>query len=174
MNKIIDNKLGKLFPPATIVGAYTFMVIGFYSIVEILFYDIDSIVKNILLGIFLIIVGSFIAFASKGILLDIENRKYKTYTNIFAYKQGEWKSLHDFQFITVLHKKLSSRAFSRSNRSAITSREFYYDICLLNSNHRKKLIIARYTDKEMAINKAKELSSDLNMNLASYNPKNYS
>jgi len=160
-------KLGKLFPPAMRTTGWVFLLIGLYFLINSIMIGLISF-SLVALVIFLL--GYFIAITPHGIILDIENKKYKNYTSIFGYKQGTWKSYQDYPFITLIANQENTMAFSRSNRPATTSSNLYHDICLLNKTHLHKLLIKRQKDRVKAVADVKELAKILDLQLAKYQP----
>ncbi len=165
---ILNHNLGKLFPPAMRTAGWFFIFLGTYTI----FISIsESSIPMGIGGILLFLIGFFIAITPHGILINIEQKKYKNYTTIFGYKQGSWKPYSEYPFITLIQNNESTMAFSRSNRSAVTSSYLFYDICLLDHSHRTKLLVKRLKNKEEAVDIIKELSKLLDLTLAKYNPQ---
>ena len=157
---MIDNIFGKFFPPSVVVVGYIFLVAGVLFILE-----------NTFIGIGLAVIGTFGAFAKTGVQIDPAKQLFREHTALFSLKFGNWQSLEGYTDVAVLKKSISTRAYSRSNRSATTSSEKYLDVCLLDKSHRKKQTISRWTDKEMAIADAKKLTERLTLNYSRYNPE---
>lgn len=159
MNKILTHDYGKSFPPAMSFAGYIFAVAG-----------IIASVNNVFLGALFIIAGIFIAFSRSGIQIDLSNKTYRSYNHLFGIKQGKWKNLEHFAYITLLRNKEGTSALSRSNRRAVTSSNLYYEITLLNSTHREKRSIKRFKNKEEALESLKELSELLNLPVSKFDP----
>ena len=161
-------KLGKLFPPAMRTAGWMFLLIGLYFFINSVYM---GFIPFALVALVMFLLGLFIAITPHGIILDIENKKYKNYTSIFGYKQGSWKSYQAYPFITLIANKENTMAFSRSNRAAITSSNFYHDICLLDKTHLHKLLIKRQKDSSQAVIDVKELAKILDLQLTKYKPE---
>ena len=56
-----------------------------------------------------------------------------------------------------------------TNQSTTVS-DTYFDICLLNSNHRKKELINRQKNLKIAQDTINRLSKELEMDIVKYNP----
>ena len=164
----LHHKTGKLFPPAMRTTGWIFILLGVYTIFISL--SENNIPKGIA-GIIIFLIGFFIGITPYGILINTEQKKYKNYTLIFGYKQGSWKSYSKYPFITLIQNNESTIAFSRSNRSTITSSDLFYDICLLDQNHTNKLLIKRLKNKEDAVEGVKDLAKKLDLKLSKYNPQ---
>lgn len=160
MTKILTHDFGKSFPSSMTFSAYVFMVIG-----------LIAFMSNIILGSIFIIIGAFVGFTRSGIQINTENKNYRSYNSFLGIKQGKWQEFNGFSFVTLLKSKEQSATLSASNRRAITSSDTYFDICLLNENHRKKLAIKRLKEKEQALIDLKYLSELLGYSIAKYNPQ---
>ncbi|OYT17122.1 MAG: hypothetical protein B7C24_04390 [Bacteroidetes bacterium 4572_77] len=168
-NNVINNTLGKLFPPAMRISGLVFMLIGIISMVSKFYTEWDF--SHILIFTFLLVLGLFIYITTYGILLDIKQHRYKKYTKIFAYKQGSWESLAPFSQVSVLRSRESTTAFSKSNRAATTSSNLFYDVVLLNKSNRKKLIVKRFKESKLALEAAKDLCQNMGIDYLPYKPK---
>lgn len=157
---MIDNELGKFFPPATVVVGYIFLVVGLLLTLG-----------NPFIGIGLAAIGTFGAFAKNGIQIKPDEKVFREYTALFGVTIGKWQSIDGFTDIAVLKKRITTTAYSRANRPATTSAEDYLDVCLLDETHRKKQVISRWTSMNLATRNAKELAHKLNLNYGSYNPE---
>lgn len=160
---ILDSKLGRFASPAmtaTAVILTIVLILAFYQ----------NINQNIFAGLVLLLITSFVVFAKNGICISANPRRYKSYISFLGIKFGKWQQLNGYIDIAILRKTVSNRAYSRANVSAETSRETYFDICLLSPNHRKKLIVASFKDKEIAFDVAHKMAVKLNMKYAEYNP----
>lgn len=159
MKNILTHSFGKSFPPSLTFSGYVFMTIG-----------IITLFSQIIIGSILLIIGAFVGFTKSGIQINLEDHSYRDYNSFGGLKQGKWKSLSPYKYITLLVAKEVSATLSASNRRAITGSNTYYDICLLNDNHRKKLVIKRIKDKQLAASEVRELSALLHLPLTKYHP----
>ncbi len=158
-SEITDNKFGNSFPPAMVFAGYVIIAVGL-----VLMWESPSA------GFGVAVFGGLISLTRSGMLVDFTNKKYKDYTSFFGIRQGNWNSLDAYPYISVLHRKVTTTAFSRANRPTTTGSKTYYDIFLLNSTHRKKLMIKRHMERDQAIIDAKELAGKLGLQLTDYNP----
>lgn len=157
---MIDNRIGKFFPPAIRTIGYVFLVVGILLMLD-----------NPLLGLALALLGTTIVFIKSGIQIDPENKRLKEYTGLFGLKIGKWKGMEEFTDVSILQKRIVSTAISRANRPATTSDEIVYDVCLLNKSHRKLQVVHRLTDKNKSIEEASQLAKVLNLKYGPYNPE---
>lgn len=157
-----DYKGDKVFPLMFIIIGITLLICGI-----ILLGTFDSRVK---IGIAILLIGILIVFARKGTIVDFNERKIKHYVGIFFIKIGNWKTLKNYSFITVLNINQKSYGYSRTGVQ-FTERKKINRICLLNKNHRKRLKIADYKDLNNAVLEAKKIGVNLNFEFVNYNPK---
>ena len=157
---MIDNKIGKFFPPAVTVVGYIVLVLG-----------VLSILANPLIGIAVALIGAFVAFAQAGVEIDPNSKQLREYTSLFNIKIGSWESMEPYSDMAVLRKRITTTAFSRANRPATTSDDVVFDVCLLDRTHRSKKIVKRLKDEETATQSAAQLAETLGLNYGAYNPE---
>jgi hypothetical protein len=160
---ILDSKLGRFASPAMTSAAVILTIVLILA-----FYQ--NLNQNIFAGLALLLITGFIVFSKNGICISANTKNYKSYISFLGIKFGKWQQLNGYTDIALLRKTVSIRAFSRANVSAETSLETYFEICLLSPNHRKKLIVARFKDDEIAFDAAHKMAEKLNMKYAEYNP----
>lgn len=159
MAQILTHSFGKSFPPSLSFSGYVFIVMGFIGAFS-----------HIYIAALFIVIGVFIAFTKSGIQIHLEENSYRDYNSLLGLKQGKWKSLKQYSYITFMRNHEESATLSRSNRRAVTGATTYYDICLLNDNHREKLTIKRITKRDKARGEIKILSELLNLPMTKYMP----
>lgn len=160
MKKILSHSFGKSFPSSFVFTGYVFILVG-----------IIIVFNNPIIGVITAMIGTFIGFTTSGIQIDLERKNYKKYDSLFGFKRGKWESMQAYKSITLLKYKEESATLSRSNRRALTSSDIFFDICLLNENHRKKLPIKRLKNKEEAIEDLNKLSELLDFSISEYKPQ---
>jgi len=109
MASILTHSFGKSFPPSLNFAGYVFLVIG-----------IVGAFSNIYIGTLFIVAGIFIAFTKSGVQINIEENTYRDYNSFFGLRQGKWKSLEQYSYITLMQNHEVSATLSGSNRRAIT------------------------------------------------------
>ncbi len=158
--KTINNKTGKTFTPSMVGAGYTVILIGLLIIFS----------GHYISGAIILLVGGFIALSYNGIEIDDISGRYRSYTSIYGVKFGEWKTTNEFPYISVLKKTESTTAHSRANIASTTSRETFYEVCLLNKTHRKKLVLKRAYTPEEANEFAEKLTTFLDAEITIYKP----
>lgn len=158
-----DSKLGRISSPATTAAAILLSIVLFLA-----FYQ--NLNEKIIAGLGILLITGFMVFAKSGICISADKNNYKSYISFLGIKFGKWQQLIGYTDIAILKKTVSNRAYSRANVSAETSREIVYDICLLSSDHRRKLVIARFRDKDIAFSNLHQLADKLEFKCSEYNP----
>jgi hypothetical protein len=155
---MITHRIGFSFMPPIIIAGVAVTLAGLITIME-----------SPILGIGIALAGSFIWSGSYGIQIDVEQNKFREYASMFGIKYGEWKSLEKTPFISVVKGRSGMTVYSRSNRSTsvIDNR---FEVCLLNSSHRTRVVIQKFKDKSQAMEYANEIASKLNKSVVQYNP----
>lgn len=137
-----------------------------------------------LLGIIAVISGSIpmlllcffglgLSFTRNGVLIDQENLKMKEYLEIFWLKKGKWKSMELYPYLTILEiTEKNSMYGARSNVEHI-SRQMVYRVTLLNSNHREKILLKQFKNKEVAHNEGEKMATNLQIEKVIYDPRKY-
>ncbi len=159
MSNIINNHLGYLFPIPAVASGYIFMPCGIFAI------DLNPIV-----GIGLVFMGCFISLTKTGIQINLAEQQYKEYVSYFGIKLGKWKSLSVYSDISILTKRRLSSSSKSIAKVSSNSTEVHYDVCLLDKNHRRKLIVHRLKSKAHALDEARSLAVLINVQLSKYNP----
>lgn len=158
MYKKIKNKIGNSFP-TTLVIVGVIAVLG--SVIEMF--------TNPIIAIILLLVGLFICTSSYGTEIDVTNKKYREYGSIYGLKRGSWFDLKTMPYIAILRSRSGYRMYSTSNRSTNDTNDFY-DVCLLNQSHRKKVVLMKFKSKDEALKYASKLESPLGLVLTQFNP----
>ena len=94
MTKPLNFKLNNMFSKPAIYAGYLFMLVSIYA-----FYKDSPI-----LGIFIILICGHFSFSYTGVLVNSENKTYKSYISYFGLKLGGWKSLKNYKYISILSR----------------------------------------------------------------------
>jgi hypothetical protein len=158
MPEILKNRIGNLFPtPVFIVGI-------------ILFIGSMVVVAESQLGaIGFLLAGLFFCTGSYGTEIDVTNRKYREYWSIFGLKRAEWFGLEDLPYLAILKSRSGYTMYSRSNQST-TDLDDYYDVCLLNDSHRRRVALKRFQTNDDALSFAQNIENKLGITLTQFNP----
>ena len=157
----IDYKRERVFPLMFIIIGITLIISGL-----ILLGTFDSRAK---LGITILLIGIVIVFTRKGTIVDFNERKIKYYVGIFFIKIGNWKTIEDYFFISLLRINRTSYGYSRT-MVQFSERKKIYRICLLNKNHRSQLLITDFKDENNAFLEAQQIAKNLKLEFVKYSP----
>jgi len=155
----MDNKVAMAFPPSLVAVGYVLIATGIYGLISVSF-----------LFAVLILFGIFFSQSTVGVILDPTQGRLKDYGRYFWITFGKWQDLGEFPFLTALAKNMVARTTSRPMNTAVTHSEQVIDLCLLNQNHRKKIIVKRLPKSADFKTEAGKLAAFLNVEYVDYNP----
>jgi len=159
MNKNLKISTGKYFPRAFVYFGYIGILFGVISFFEAWF-----------VGIGIILISALVSFNIGTLEIDTVNKKVRNYPFFFGLKLGNWSSITEYTEIAVLRKNISETTFGGRTSNSVTTSEVFFDICILNDSHFKKLTIKRFTDKEKANQELNDFATQLGLKVAKYNP----
>ena len=134
---------GKYFPrPLNLIG-YIAIIFGIIKLLE--FH---------LLGLPLIIVGSYLSFNLSG--FEIEDRRFRNFFYLIHFKIGKWKT-SDLPNIAILKRQYARKTYGGRTPVSVTEKGFVYDITLLSETQETRLKLLRVND----IDKAKILENQI-------------
>lgn len=155
---MIKNRLGFSFPLIVVIGG------GLLS-----FAGLISAIENPIIGVFMILVGSFFWSNAYGIQIDTKQNRFREFGSLFGIKNGKWHSLDNLPYISILKNRSGTRVYSMSSHSTTTINNSFV-VCLLNHTHRKKFIIKKFNAYNQALSYAENISNQLSKSLVSFNP----
>ncbi len=125
------------------------------------FMGIAWIVTGNLFG--MIFCGMSIFFFNKdGSEIDLEIRKYRTFTEIFGFRFGNWEDLPEIEYVSVF-STTESVAVRALSAEAIVKNDIIVLNLFYNGNHRIKAYST--TDKEDAFKIAKQIADILKIDI---------
>ena len=159
MNKPLHFKTHYFFPTPSRYLGYIITIIGIIGVftrgIEVLF---------------ICPIGIGLSFTRSGVLVDKENSRLKEYTNIFGFKNGKWKLLTLYPYITVL--TITEKAqYIVTQMLSFSSKQMVYRITLLNENHYEKILLRQLNDKDLAHAEAKRIATELGVEKVIYSPR---
>jgi len=107
-------------------------------------------------------------FRAKGLIIDKEKQRFKTYVSFFGFEFGDWKPLINFKFVATTQRKGAKNLVSPSAlpiTSTVGSPLFCVYLC---ENKSRKVLVKKTENKKEALNLAKEISEYLNMDWINY------
>ena len=121
------------------------------------------------LGAPLLLIGLTLVIARSGVQLDQESQQYREYFDLFGWKNGTWKPLDVYRYVSILGTTVNQTMYSASNRSNTVS-ERVLKVCLLTANHRGKLVVKYVKEADEAKETADALAQDLHLPRVKYDP----
>jgi hypothetical protein len=157
---MVNYSHGKAFPKAIVNLGILFIITGVLLLINGNYFSL-----------FIISVGVIFSCTYMGLQFDKQTNQYCEYVSFLVLKNRKWYNLDAFPFISILTKRLSSKQKSYLTFStSFTDKFIYFDVCLLNHSHRKKIHIKRHDNLEDAKKTLNEVLSLLNVTSTKYNP----
>lgn len=107
-------------------------------------------------------------FKAKGLLVDKENNRYKTYVSFLGIEFGEWKPLRKFSFVATTQRKGAKNLVSPTALPINTTVGSLLFCVYLCENKSRKALVMKSESKEDAIDLAKGISGYLNIDWINY------
>jgi hypothetical protein len=139
--KFFDNKLAPIIPIQLKLVAGAVFLFG-------VFYFLRLTVFSVALGLPVALTGAILLFASERLCLDVENWRYKKYVSFLGLSFGKWKSLDQYQKLTLT---LFKQSFS-NNLPAGGAQNISQSVSVnlnLKTDNRNMLIIANGKYKQI-------------------------
>ncbi len=148
-NRYLKYNLGHMLPPVAVYMGYFFMLVGIPSI----------IFGNPFLGGGIILLGMFISFTFRGVIIDVDKKEVLTYTSVIWIKRDKQvKNVDDYSIITVNRSSMSYRSYSWANRSAVFTNH-YYTIFLSKDTGKRGIPVATFKKRGSALEEAQKLET---------------
>jgi len=157
MNNLLTYKTGPFFPKS-------FQYLGLVGII----FSIATFTEYPIRGLVIILVGILIFTTVSGIQLNPKDRLYRSYTSILKLKFGQWYSIEKFPFIAIIRSRVSETIYGGRSMLSTTSTVNYFDICLLSSNHRDKIVIKKFEELDKSTSELYKLSEVLNVEIKKF------
>ncbi len=141
---------GKYFPkPLNLIG-YIAIVFGIIKLIE-----------SPLLGLPLIIVGSYLSFNISG--FEIENGRFRNFFYLLHFKIGKWETA-DLPNIAILKRRYARKTYGGRTPVSVTEKAFVYDITLLSETQDARVKLLRVNDIDKAKIIEDQIATLLNLN----------
>jgi len=156
------NRIGYVFQPAQRFAGWILIVAGLVTAY------VQSPIA-LLISVF----GVVVALLKKFVYVDTERHRIRISKSFSSYLPiGKWYGLQNYPFVTLIRRVLSSSVTNYGGQqSGSTGSNTYYDVLLLSSSHRSKIVINRLTDKEGAQSYADEMARMLAREVVPYKPQ---
>lgn len=136
----------------------------------VVLFGIVGVGENIYSGVGFLILGLWFAFTNGVIELDSETKRFRQYPFLFGVKLGRWRSVVEYKDIAVLGSTINETTYGGMTSRSVTTKNKGFEICLLTQSHRKKIVIARFKNKEKAVKMRNEIGECLHLRVTKYNP----
>jgi hypothetical protein len=141
------------------------IVAGLVALVStVIFKNEDTLTKTLFVGGGAIVLGVLIINSYEGTLIDLGNKRIKTYYSIAGYKLGDWTALPDISLVKVI-----STSYVRTNVPNGISPTFSGKVTdfkiLLFSDEDSPVLAFVYSKKKKAVKQATKLATNLNAEL---------
>lgn len=107
-------------------------------------------------------------FEGKGLIIDKENSRFKTYISFLGFKIGDWKPLRKFSFVATTQRKgaqTMNSSRTMGNSATVTFPLFCVYLCM---DKNRKVLAFKSKNKQEVINLAKGVSEYLKIDLVNY------
>ncbi|MDP2724362.1 MAG: hypothetical protein Q8O72_16545 [Bacteroidales bacterium] len=120
------------------------------------------------IGLILFIAGIALALFREGIEIRIKERQFRSYTSIFTIFMGKWKPLPEIEYITIFNERVNQEAWMLSIHG--NTLDEHIKVVIVHGNH-QQIPVGIFKDKEMAVEAATKLATQLGTKLLDYTTK---
>ncbi|PKP31589.1 MAG: hypothetical protein CVT99_08570 [Bacteroidetes bacterium HGW-Bacteroidetes-16] len=120
------------------------------------------------IGFILFVAGMVLAFFREGIEIRIMERQFRSYISIFSIFMGKWKPLPEIEYITLFNERVNQEAWMLSIHG--NTLDEHIKVALVHGNH-QQIPVGIFKDKEMAVEAATKLATQLGTKLLDYTTK---
>lgn len=122
--------------------------------------------KVILVGAFGVVLGLALRLCTKGLQIDLQQKRIREYASYFGIKSGEWKSLPTFDRVVLTSRKVSHWNTPNGVSPTFKSDVNIYTIGLFSGDANPEYIIQSESQK-LAEREAEQISNLLSVPLKS-------
>lgn len=155
---MIKYRHGFSFAMPIVLTGFGITIIGLATLIDLSF---------VALG--LILFGTFMWSSNYGVQIDQNNNRFREYGSIFGIKSGKWYPLDKLPFISIMKARDGLIMYSMINQptKAIDDR---FGVYLLSESHRKKVLLKKFEDRDLAKEYSIQMTTKLNKELVQFNP----
>jgi len=154
----MNFKTNYFFPTMTRYLGYIILLIGVFGIYT---KGLESLI--------ICIVGLGLSFTRYGVLIDLEQKRLKEYNSVYWIKFGNWESLTNYPYLTVLQITEKQSMYSKA-QVEYSSKNLVFRITLLNENHYSKILLKQLNNKELAHKEAEKIAKEIKVDKVVYSP----
>ena len=162
MTEIKTNRIGFVFQPAQRYAGWILIVAGLFT----------AYVQSPI-ALFISVFGVVVALFKKFVSVDTERHRIRISKSFSSrLPLGKWYGLQNYPYVSLMRRVLSSSVTNYGGlQSSSTGSNTYYDVLLLSSSHRSKIVINRLKEKETAQSYADEMARMLAREVVPYKPQ---
>lgn len=140
---------GKYFPKPIILIGYICIIFGIIELME-----------SLLIGLTLIIIGSYLSFNQAG--FEIEDGRFRNFFYLLHFKIGKWQT-SELSHIAIVKRRLVRKTYGGRTPVSVTEKQYVYEITLLSKTQLKRLKLLRLKDINQAEATVDEIANLLNV-----------
>lgn len=140
---------GKYFPKPLILIGYICIIFGIIELME-----------SLLIGLTLIIIGSYLSFNQAG--FEIVDGRFRNFFYLLHFKIGKWQT-SELSHIAIVKRRLVRKTYGGRTPVSVTEKQYVYEITLLSKTQLKRLKLLRLKDINQAEATADEIANLLNV-----------
>jgi hypothetical protein len=158
-------KQGFFFPTGGLVGG-----MGCVAFATGILATKDTTITTTSISMFLILLG-LTFFSTKTLFIDKGQNNLTETLLILGFTFKTKKNLNDYYYITIIRQLYSMRSRSKATLNLDNeTREYKYDLILVNKNHHNKYKIKTYSKIEDAKKQAEKISSLIHFDIVKFSP----
>ena len=114
-------------------------------------------------------IGGYLLIARTGTQLDNENRSFREYQEYFWIETARWQDFFNCPNMAELRTLYANSMMSRGMVET-KSHNVVFEVYLLSSRQRRRVLVSKHEDIIAAQEKAKELSATFGLSYVKFNP----
>jgi len=139
-----------------------FILAGFVALVSTaIFYDEETVTRNLLVGGGALVLGIFIIKSYEGTLIDLTKKSVYAYLSIAGYKMGKWKALPDISVVKVVSNSYVRTNVPNGISPTFSGKVTEFKLLLYSADSNPELTFV-YAKRKKAIKQATKLATHLN------------
>lgn len=120
-------------------------------------------------GIFMLL-SLLVITARSGLQINLKEKKIRDYVRIFGFYTGKWKDLGAYPYITIISRDTLQTVYPIVSLG-FNVKDKQCEICLLDSTHRKKILLERVKQMEIAKQRLLFYTENLGVEDVQFNPQ---
>lgn len=147
------------------------IIAGVFALVSPLIFESENSMSKILgVGVGAILAGILIISSYGGTLIDFKGKRFKEYFSIGGYKLGNWTNLPLVSTVKVVARSYRSTNTPNGISPTLSGKVTDFRTIIYSKASQPEFSFV-YSDRDKAVNAAKNLASNLNADLVLNIPK---